>query len=739
MSPRLLLLLIALPTLNARGAAVYPEADGDWPAALLPPMNGRPADFAPRRAGAEVEADVRFGISSAGVYRVTQSELAALGLNPAALIGEQLRLFCRTQEVAILVSTNGLFGPQDALLFYGAGHSGAYSATNVYWLGIGGSGLRMAAEDSSPAEGGTLVTSHVERARYAPKLLYRNFYRPLDDSFDHWFAALLSSNSTAAAVTTDARLADATATISATCYGLTSEPLNPDHTTIARINGSNVLQIVYDGEEDATATNAFSSSLLTDGVTTVSLLQTAPGAANDRAYLQQFFLDYPRRLQARNGQLVFWGRPGTNLYAVTGLPVSDGLLAFDITDPAAPVRLLNAAVSAEPGNFTLTFRHVSSAARRYLVAAPSRVGPPPEQRRVFFRGLAAPGQQADFILLCPYPLRAPGYALLKHRALNGLRAIVAPPEDVYNEFSYGIVDAAAIKQFLGYAFHHWAGPPPRYACLVGAGTYDPRNNLNQNPPLTLPTYLGPSSFAWSAQDNWFATVNGSDRLPDLALGRIPVSSADELQRVVDKIRGFEAATPTKNATLVADNVDGALNFKAATTNFIRPPLAAAGYALSQQYLDDTSAGTIRNNIRNTVNAGRHLLTFFGHGSVNAWCAEDVWNTNDVALLTNSRPPIVAVFSCENGAFDNPARSGLGEVFLRRGNGAGAVGCVAPASLSVQTYAEKLAAGFFADFTNSASRLGDSMQAGLLNLWQFNPNVSELATYLILGDPALEKY
>jgi hypothetical protein len=439
----------------------------------------------------------------------------------------------------------------------------------------------------------------------------------------------------------------------------------------------------------------------------------------------------------RNGQLVFWGRDGTNRYEVSGLATNEGVLVLDITDPAVPVRLLNGSMSGSPNAFTLRFRHVTAAPHRYLVAEPWRTASPAGLHRVFFRDLSGAGQQADYLLVCPYPLRAGGYALLKHRAAGGLRVAVAPPRDIYNEFSYGIVDAAAIKQFFGYAFHHWPGPPPRYACLVGEGTYDPRNHLGGLPPVTIPTPYGSAGFVWAASDGWFTTVNGADTLPDLALGRIPVSSTGDLDRVVAKITAFEDADPPRSAVLVADNVDGELDFKTATRDTIVPPLTAAGYAISEQYLDDLSASTIRTAIRNKVNNGRHLLTFFGHGSDDSWCQEDVWNTGNVAQLVNTQPTLVTVFSCNVGAFDDPAASCLGEAFMT--HTAGAASCVAPTALSTQLYAEKLAAGFFAEFTNTTTRLGDAMNAAFLNLWQFNPNVSELRTYVILGDPALEKY
>jgi len=713
------------------------ECGSSFPSALLPPMNGQASDFAPRRAGAEVGADVRIGVASDGIYRVTGGQLAAAGLDLSSLAGSQIRIFCRTQEIAVQVSTPGVLGSNDFVQFYGYSHRGYYTATNVYWLGAGGSGLRMETWDASTNAGGTLVTSHCERVRHAPDLLWRAFYRPDDSSIDHWFAALLTNTGDMAiSVAINDPLPLGQPALVAKLHGLTSEAANPDHRTQVKIGAIVITNLLYDGEEMLVATNLFAVGLLTNGANRVSFRQTQTGVSNDRAYLEEFDISYARELKARDGQLTFCGLAGTNLYAVGGFATNTGLEVLDVTDPANALALTNWTATGVPTNYAVNFRAVTDAPRRYHVALTNNIRSAASVQRVFFRDLASTARQADYLAICPYVFREPAYGLLKRRALNGLAVAVAPIEDVYNEFGYGIEDAAAIKQFLGYAFHHWQGPPPRYVCLMGEGSYDPRNNLGLNPARLIPAPHGPTPFSWASQDNWFAAVNGSDNLPDLALGRIPVATADQLGAVKEKTLRFEGTNHFKNATLVADNVDGSLNFKAASQAFIYTNLLMAGYSISRQYLDDTSTSAVRTAIRSNVNGGRHVLSFFGHGAADLWCSENVWNTNDIAGLTNSVFPIVVIFSCQNALFDDPEKECLAEAFVERTNRA-AVACVAPSALSVQIYAEQLADGFFDEFTNTSARLGDALDGGLLRLWQYNGNASELLSYEVIGDPALD--
>jgi len=725
-----------VPTVRSQ----YVPTGGDFPSQVVPPMNGVASDFAPRRAGVEAQADLRIPIGSAGVYRVTQSQLVASGIDSNQLIGDHIRLFCRTQEVAVQVSNSGLWTTNDSLLFYGASHPGYYSTTNAYWLGVsGGIRLSMSSVDGTTNAGGIRVTSHWERVTYAPDLLWRDYYRPWDDTIDHWFAALVTYTSdTPTSVTTDERIGTGNATINLLMYGLTSD----SHTTRIFVNGPLALSYVYTGAERFSTSSQFSASLLMNGANTITFRQT--NAPLDSAYVTEYSIDYLRLLKARNDTLQFNGLAGTNLYQVSGFSTNIGFRVLDVSDVAIPQLFTNWSVSGGPGNYILNFRSVSSIPRRYYVTTDARIGAVSGARRYFFRDLATTNNQADYLLITPYEFRRSAYELLKHRQTNGLAVKAVPLDDLYNEFSYGIVDAAAIKQFIGYAYYQWGKPAPRFVCLVGEGTSDPRNGLGLNPPLCLPVHYGPSSFNWCAQDNWYTCVDKPDDwLPDLSIGRIPVSTTTELARVVAKIKSFETNTPPPEVLLVADKTDTnppPLNFKTTSETLIWPPLDRSGYYFYPQtaYYDDTPiASLLRSTIADGINAGVHLVTYFGHGAADLWSAQNIWNTNDVPGLINTRYPIVAIFSCKNGAFDDQSKKCLAEVFVKDTHGA--VACVAPSVLSVQEYAEKIASGFMGEFTNQTTRLGDSMNAGLLNLWHWNDTAYELMCYEIFGDPALEKY
>ncbi len=65
-------------------------------------------------------------VSEDGVYRVSQSELAAAGVfsGGAAPDGNQFRLYFHGEEIPIYVSTGGGFGASDFIEFYGKRNNG---------------------------------------------------------------------------------------------------------------------------------------------------------------------------------------------------------------------------------------------------------------------------------------------------------------------------------------------------------------------------------------------------------------------------------------------------------------------------------------------------------------------------------------------------------------------------------------------------------------------------------------
>jgi len=712
-------------------------------------MNGLASDFAGRRAGAEVSADIRIGVTNEGIYRITRAALTNAGVPASALTGSVLRLFCRTQEVAITVSSTGLWTTNDYLLFAASGFDGYYTTTNVYWLGFGPGGARMASRSATPFGAVSDVTSYRQQALHYVKYDYEDLYRPDDTSFDHWFDPypIFDTSEQTNALPTDQVVTNTQSQFDAVLYGVgvSGGPTHPDHCTRVRINGTNVIgQFFYDGEVTVHVSTNFAGSLL-KGTNMVEFEQIVQGGVSGlRALLGWFSITYTRSLAQQSNALLFNGRSGTNNYFVSGFTNSANVYAFDISNPAKAVMLTGCQVTnTGAGAYAVRFGDNAATTSRYAVCQGSGIADVSSVQRAFFRDLASTNRQADYIVICPYAFRDQVYRLLKLRYAQGLSVAVAPLPDIYNEFSYGIADAAAIKEFIGHAFHHWKAPP-KYVLLAGAGTYDPRHYRPDWPrPDILPVHMGPGFQVWTALDGWYATVQGSDNVPDVAIGRIPIETDDELKNVVDKAVAFEGVPSNHwwrtSALLVAGTNEPGLSFTSASEALAGGVFKTNGFTVDRVYQGDPTYGlNATQTIKDDINTGEFLVNFFGHGAINQWSsAPPLLVTNDVYALNNSFYPIVAMLTCVNGSFQSPTVKCMVEVFMERANH-GAAACVAASGLTTLFGSQVVADGLYGDMlTHHEPRIGDAMMAGYANLYLRSGNTTELLFFELFGDPAMK--
>ena len=247
-------------------------------------------------------------------------------------------------------------------------------------------------------------------------------------------------------------------------------------------------------------------------------------------------------------------------------------------------------------------------------------------------------------------------------------------EAVVDEFGYGEAGPHAVRDFLAFAFHRWQPPSPRYVLLLGDASYDPKGRLaGTSRPDLIPSPFTKSTFLWTPADPLYAAVNGTDSLPDIAIGRINAATLAEAQAAVQKILDFENAglTLSGKATLVADNPDQAGDFEAnqdeiATLLPSRP--------VEKLFLTQLGAAATKAAVRSAFDTGVSLMSYVGHGSSGLWATEGILRSPDVAAFApQPQQPLVLTMTCSNGYFVSPYNNSLSErLVLADGKGAIAV-------------------------------------------------------------------
>jgi hypothetical protein len=341
--------------------------------------------------------------------------------------------------------------------------------------------------------------------------------------------------------------------------------------------------------------------------------------------------------------------------------------------------------------------------------------------------------------------------LVALREDQGLRVKVVDVADIFDEFSYGMTTAAAIRDFLSYAYDNWEAPAPQYIVLVGDSSYDYRDNLDLGITNYVPAYLTFTRFMGeTVTDEWFVKISGDDAVPDLFIGRLPAQSDAEAAAMVNKIITYETApndkTWQKNTLLIADDQNEAYEADFENMNEAAADLLPASMnAPFKGYLNDyLAASGLKDDIKAQINAGTLIVNYSGHGGMTRWAGEKIFQISDVDDLTNAGMyPFVVNMTCLTGYFGylDPVagpKPSMAEALIKA-DGKGAIAALMPTAMTSAGGQYILDVALFeAIFTKDIRQLGpaiaDAKQTLLANGAAAYEEVSK--TFLLFGDPAL---
>ena len=247
-----------------------------------------------------------------------------------------------------------------------------------------------------------------------------------------------------------------------------------------------------------------------------------------------------------------------------------------------------------------------------------------------------------------------------------------------------------------------------------------------------------TSYLWTASDPAYAAVNGDDLLPDVAIGRLPARSTDELRVMVDKILAFETGERSGDVpfVLIADGADDAGNF-ARDADEIASTLLATRLT-TKIYLDELGTTSTRASILQSFDDGASLVSYLGHGAIHLWAGENLFNTGNVgALSPQSRQPLLLTMNCLNGYFHFPYFDSLAEALLKA-EGKGAIAAFSPSGLSLNAPAHRYHKALLQELLSGEhSRLGDAILEAQKRYADTGAFPELLSIYHLFGDPALQ--
>ena len=670
----------------------------------------RPGAPRAKRLQDGASAWVRLYTQDEGLYRVTGAELQAAGVNLATLDPQRLHLRygggrplvaeeaagpLALAEMALEVNlgADGRFGANDTLVFYAEPASrwvydvalrtyrwlrNPYTDENVYWLELHGDlradatlSRRVAPDAVARAE----VTDyrarvHQEEEQYILVQTYQ-----IKSGYD-WYWEDFTGNARNLPVVISHATADPV-TIRVGFFGVAdSQPrfqVRWNDQSVGDVTVPKLRQPVVSVQTVAGPR---------EGTNHVGLFEQN----SDPVRLDYLELEYGRQLNAEHGELYFDYSPaGPTRFRLSGFSGGRPHL-FEVSTGA--VRLVDATYDSAAGTVLLQ-DDSGSRPRRYAAGTSSSL------RRVARLVLDDPGHLAadadggDYLIITHASFRPAAEYLAAWRGVDDrfgapLHPVVVDVQDIYDEFSGGLLDPAAIRRFIEFAEAHWQRPPV-YVLLFGDGTYDYKNNSGTSPGNWIPAYQdGDSTY-----DEWYCS--GGDAVPDLAIGRIPAQTEAEAEAVVAKILSYdqdpEVGLWQSRMLLIADdlvNLDDAAAYETYflldaeyLARYLLPPnLNLTKLYLGQYLLEGRTKPRARADFLRRFNEGNLLVTYVGHGNPDVLAHERMFvvSRDQGEIANGHRWPFFYTAASQVGVFDDPVRASMPEVLLRMPD-AGVIGMV----------------------------------------------------------------
>jgi hypothetical protein len=227
--------------------------------------------------------------------------------------------------------------------------------------------------------------------------------------------------------------------------------------------------------------------------------------------------------------------------------------------------------------------------------------------------------QADYLVVTHQNFTASMLPLCRLRESLGLAVKMAELPLIYSTFNSG-PRTDRIKAFLHQVYYNWT-VRPTYVLLVGDACKDSTTGNDLLPCKVFPkfSYGYYSGLNTHSIDNWYAQLEGNDSIPDLIVGRLPVSAVPKADSLVAKILRYETSPDTgrwvRTAMLVASD-DRANYARELDTLFLRPNYDSV-YTV---YEAQGSSTFLRQMTRDGFNQGAALLCQSSHGGQPPqWC------------------------------------------------------------------------------------------------------------------------
>lgn len=431
---------------------------------------------------------------------------------------------------------------------------------------------------------------------------------------------------------------------------------------------------------------------------TAKLLYTSNGDLSANGYLDFLMAQYQRDLDGAGGSFMFSlaSQDAAQQLVVASSSSETCIWELDSDDvhtpPAGATTFGSDVIVDEDSKFYLSTAYKTPTYRRSTrVLNPSSV---------LKNIMALP--PTTYLLITSEAFRKEAELLVSHRKnVAGLSAQVVTVEEIYEAFSTGQQDIAAIRNFVRYLYFS-QGKKLKYLCLFGDTSYDYKKRTAAN-DMVVPTFHALNSFSLTysfMSDDFFVMLDENegmltsyDRM-DVAVGRMVFSDASQARVLVNKVIDYESPTNrgswNNSFTILSDDADVGRNkddfslqvtLNALGDEIVRQkPLMNITKIHSDAYKQVASAGgdrypDVETALENRLAQGTLVVNYFGHGGEDGLAQEFIVDKDMASTLFHpGKYPLFITVTCEFSRFDNHTRPTAGEMLYQNPTG-GAIGMI----------------------------------------------------------------
>ncbi|MCI0708260.1 MAG: type IX secretion system sortase PorU [Ignavibacteriae bacterium] len=503
-----------------------------------------------------------------------------------------------------------------------------------------------------------------------------------------------------------------------------------------------------------------------------SVLRFTFGLSSSSAlgWVDWFEVLYRSEFNAVNDVLSFTS-PDTNAvveYQLSGFSNRETQV-FDVTDFRDVRRIVNLDIpSGDPTVCTFQANQIQGGVSEFIAVGANGYKTPAAVTKLANSNLHGEPTGADFVIISPAEFIPAANRLKAHREQPGddyLKTIVVDVESIFNEFSSGVLDPMAIRDFLRYASTNWA-LRPQYVLLFGDGSYDYKDNLNrqikENWIIPFESLNSVHQIESYASDDQYILLEPNSLRVSMAMGRLPVQSLSEADSVVSKIIRYETELPfgawRNRITFVADDgltsTRDEFSLHTGQAELLAQSYTPASFDRRKIFIVEypttlSTTGrrkpTANNSIVDAINNGTLIINYTGHGNTEWWSHEYIFaEVEDLPKLTNvDRLCLLVASTCDYARWDLPSDRSAGEKIVADMSG----GAIAVVTAIRSVYSDNnslfnntLFSYLFAkDSLSRPPRIGDAMKATKQLLIPAASSTRERINhfkYHLLGDPTV---